>query len=649
MTDTKYLELLAQKFPNKKAATGEIINLRAILALPKGTEYFFSDLHGEYEAFRHMIKSASGVIRSKVEELFGNELTVAERDSLASLVYDAKNEIRRKKETEEDFDQWCFKAIYQLIEITKSVSTKYSRSRVRRRLPEYWAYSIDELLHADDEANKTHYYNEIIATIVESDLKETFIEELADSISLLAIDRLHIIGDIWDRGAHPDYIMDYLMGFDNIDFQWGNHDMVWMGAATGNWPCIANVLRMNINYYNFDMLEVGYGINLRALSSFAQQVYADDPCTHFRPKIFDESKFDPVDEGLAAKMHKAIAVIQFKIEGQRILEHPEWGLDHRLLLDKIDYEKGTVTIRGKEWELRDTFLPTVDPADPYKLTNGEKKLMSALTASFTRSRTLQEHIRFLFSHGALYKVVNNNLMYHGCIPMTEEGEFQECTMLGKTFKGKAYMDYLDETVRTAYFDPDKLEGVTHRGDIMWLLWLHVNSPLFGKDQMTTFERLFIADKRSHKENTVPYYRLIKEGRHVDTILREFGLDPNVAHILNGHVPVKFKDGESPIKGGGKLIVIDGGISKAYQKSTGIAGYTFIYNSRFMALAQHLPYSPLQPDGTQEFHAPTIRTVEVLPQRYTVKDTDQGREIEQQIEDLQDLVKAFDSGLIEEVN
>jgi len=645
--DQSYLELLSEKFPNKKAATGEIINLRAILALPKGTEYFFSDLHGEYDGFHHMIKSASGVIRSKVDELFGDEMTPSQRNDLAALIYDAKNEIKRKKASVEDYDAWCFQAIYHLVQVCKAVSTKYTRSRVRRRLPADWAYSIDELMHTEDEANKTHYYNEIIATIVDSDQTEIFIEELAEAISTLAIDKLHIIGDIWDRGPRPEDIFDYLMKFDNVDFQWGNHDILWMGAATGNWPCMCNVLRININYYNFDMLEVGYGLNLRALSSFAQEVYRDDPCTPFMPKVLDESRFDPVDKNLAAKMHKAIAVIQFKVEGQRIKALPDFHLDHRLLLDKIDYEKGTVTVRGEEYPMRDMNLPTVDPKDPYALTPGEKTLLKALEASFKYSRRLQEHVRFMYTHGALYKVFNNNIMYHGCIPMTEDGEFKECTFLGKTYSGRAYMDYLDELCRNAYFHPKEIEGVVHSGDIMWYLWLAENSPLFGKDQMTTFERLFIADKKTHKENTVPYYRLIQEGKYVDRILEEFGLDPQVGHILNGHVPVKLKDGESPIKGGGKLFVIDGGISKAYQKTTGIAGYTFIYNSRFMALAEHKPYTPLQEDGSQEFHDPVIRTVEVLPHRLTVRDTDQGPIIEREIEEIRALIRAYDNGTVQE--
>lgn len=648
MIDQQFLQLLSKKYPNRKAATGEIINLRAILALPKGTEYFLSDLHGEHEAFVHMLKSASGVIKSKIDEIFDGEMNSQEREQLASLIYNCKAELARRRREEKDYEKWCYKTIYRLIQVCKSVSTKYTRSKVRKRLPKYWDYSMDELLHADDEANRAHYYGEIITSIIESGMAENFMAEMTDTISSLAVDELHIIGDIWDRGAHPDEIMDYLMQYHSVDFQWGNHDIVWMGAATGSWPCITNILRMNISYNNFDMLEVGYGINLRALSSFAQEVYGDDPCEFFKPKILETSKFDPVSESLAAKMHKAIAICQFKVEGQRIMAHPEYGLENRLLLDKIDYDKGTIVIRGKEYELRDKNFPTIDPNDPYELTDGEQHLLRALEASVLRSRELQSHIRFIFSHGSLYKVENNNLFFHGCIPMNEDGEFIDCTVNGHTSKGRAYIDYLDDQIRKSFFDPEGSEETGHSGDLMWYLWLGSKSPLFGKDQMTTFERLFIADKKTHKEYTVPYYQLIKEKQHCETILKEFGLDPKTGHILNGHVPVKIKDGESPVKGGGKLIVIDGGISKAYQKTTGIAGYTFIYNSRFMALAEHKPYQPLQKDGSQVFNSPTIRTLEVLPERLMVKDTDQAKELEEQIIELRELVKAYQKGELKEI-
>lgn len=648
MADIKYLELLAKDYPNIEAASAEIINLNAILALPKGTEYFLSDLHGEHEAFIHMLKSASGTIRGKIDEHYGGVLGEQDRSELAALIYNAEAEIKRRKKSEKNFNQWCTTVIYRLITICKSVSTKYTRSRVRRRLPKYLDYAMDELLHADDEENKNHYYESIINSVIECGIGEEFIKAMADVISVLAVDQLHIIGDIFDRGAHPDEILDFLMGYHDVDFQWGNHDIVWMGAATGNWACITNILRMNISYNNFDMLEVGYGINLRPLASFAAREYADDPCEKFMPHILDENKYDPIDEHLAAKMHKAIAIMQFKVEGQRIKAHPEYKMEKRLLLDKIDFEKGTIKIEGKEWTLCDTDFPTIDPNNPYKLSKDEEKVLKSLEASILNSEKLQSHIRFLFTHGALYKKVNGNLLYHGCIPMTETGEFAEVTINGRDYKGRALMDYLDEQVRAAYYSPCESEEIGRSGDLMWYLWEGSDSPLFGKEKMTTFERLFIEDKAAHKEPTRPYYKLIKYREPCEKILKEFGLSDRHSKILNGHVPVKIKDGESPIKGGGLLYVIDGGISKAYQKQTGIAGYTFIFNSRFMALAEHTPYEPLKEDGTQKFVSPVVKIVETLPERMMVLDSDQGVVMVDQIEDMKQLVEAYRKGIIKEV-
>ncbi|MEY8366243.1 fructose-1,6-bisphosphatase [Anaerovoracaceae bacterium 41-7] len=647
MPDIKFLELLSKDYPNIKAATAEIINLSAILALPKGTEYFLSDLHGEHEAFIHMLKSASGTIKTKIDEHYGGVLSDSDREDLAALIYNPQAELARRRKNEADFNKWCMTVLHRLVTICQSVSTKYTRSKVRRMLPKYLDYAMDELLHADDEENRLHYYNAIIKTIVESGIADDFIIEMADAISNLAVDHLHIIGDIFDRGAHPDTILDFLMDYHDVDFQWGNHDIVWMGAATGNWACIANILRMNISYNNFDMLEYGYGINLRPLASFAEKVYGDDPCQFFQPHILEKNEYDQIEEPLAAKMHKAIAICQFKVEGQRIKAHPEYHLENRLILDKINWENGTVEIDGTVYELRDTNFPTVDPENPYALTEEEEEMMNALEASVLNSEKLQKHIRFLYSHGALYKRVNGNLLYHGCIPMTEDGDFELVELNGEAFKGKALMDYLDSEVRNAYFSPDESGEVGRMGDLMWYLWLGGNSPLFGKAKMTTFERLFIADKAAHKEPTRPYYKLIKERGPCEKILMEFGMDPHRSKILNGHVPVKIKDGESPIKGGGLLYVIDGGISKAYQKQTGIAGYTFIFNSRFMALAQHKPYQPLQPDGTQEFQSPEVKTVEVLPERMMVIDTDQGRELTEQVENMKRLVEAYRKGILKE--
>ena len=648
MENLHYLRLLSKDYPNIMEVSKEIINLKAILALPKGTEYFLSDLHGEHEAFIHMIKSASGVIRAKIEEIYGRTLEREERDNLAALVYNPEAEIARRKKTEEDINAYYRNVIYRLIEVCRSVSTKYTRSKVRKRLPKYYDYIIDELLHADDEANRAYYYTEIINSVIELGMADEFISQLADSTSRLAVDHLHIIGDIFDRGAHPDDIMDFLIDFHDVDFQWGNHDIVWMGAAAGNVACIANLLRMNISYNNFDMLEIGYGINLRPLAVFAERFYGDDPCEYFKPKVLDENKYDPVSPETAAKMNKAIAICQFKAEGQLIMAHPEYNMQDRLLLDKIDYQNGTIELDGKNYELRDKNFPTIDPENPYVFTEDEEDLIKRLTASFRQSDKLHRHIKFLYSHGAIYTVYNNNLMYHGCIPMTEDGEFEDVMVYGRSYRGKALLDCLDEQARFAYFAPEGKPGRKEAGDLLWYLWLGSKSPLFGKDKMTTLERFFIEDKSTHKEKTVPYYNLIEKRETCEKILREFGLDPEISHILNGHVPVKVKDGKSPIKGEGKLFIIDGGMSKAYQKDTGIAGYTFIYNSRFMALSEHKPYSPLAEDGTQEFHTPTIRTVELLKKRVMVRDTDQGKILQQQVEELMLLAKAYRKGEIKEI-
>jgi len=647
MPDIKYLELLSDRFPNILSASAELINLNAIRALPKGTEYFLSDLHGEHEAFVHMIRSASGTVKNKIDEHYGSVLSDEVREDLAALIYNPEAEIARRKESESDFDSWCVTVIYRLVTICKSVSTKYTRSRVRSRLPKYMTYAMDELLHADDEENRSNYYEQIITSVVKEGVGEFFICELADSISRLAVDQLHIIGDIFDRGAHPDYIMDYLMDFHSVDFQWGNHDIVWMGAATGNWACIANIIRMNISYNNVDMLELGYGINLRRLTTFAAETYGNDPCKKFWPHIIDTNEFDPIDYQLEARMHKAIAVIQFKLEGQLIKKHPEFDLDNRLILDKLDLATGKVTIDGITWDLADTYLPTIDPEDPYALTQGEIEVMNTLEASIIHSEKLQTHIRFLFSQGALYTRCNGNLLFHGCIPMTEDGEFKEVEIYGAKLKGRALMDHLDAMIRASYFTPETISEYGEPGDIMWYLWLAKDSPLFGKEKMTTFERLFIEDKASHKEKTRPYYQYINNKETCQRILEEFDLTLDSSKILNGHVPVKIKDGESPIKGEGLLYVIDGGISKAYQKQTGIAGYTFIFNSRFMALSEHKPYSPLQPDGTQEFHSPDVKTVYNLPKRMLVADTDQGEMLLEQINGVKALIEAYRTGLIKE--
>lgn len=631
MSDKRYMSLLSKEYPDIKSAAMEIINLSAIMSLPKGTEYFFSDLHGEHEAFIYMLKSASGVIKEKIDWIFGHS-SEQERAELARLVYYPEIILAEKKNLP-NFDDWCRNIIPKLIAVCKDTANKYTRSKVRKKLPKGFAYIMDELLHADDEANKAHYYTEIINSLIETGMAESFIKELSGTISRLAVDRLHIVGDVFDRGPHPDYIMDYLIDYDNVDFQWGNHDINWMGAALGNWACIANALRVSFAYNNFDMLEIGYGINLRPLSIFASQVYGDDECSCFAPKVFDKNKFDPIDMKLAAKMHKAISVIQFKAEAQLTMLHPEYNTASRIFLDKIDFNNGTVTINGKEYFMRDVNFPTVDPSDPYKFTDDEYDLMERIAASFISSKRLHSHIKFLLTHGSLYKIANNNLLYHGCIPMTENGEFCKIDVgNGKTLSGKEYFDFLDSEVRKIYYGGCNDKYDAH---LLWYLWSGGKSPLFGKDTITTFQRFFVANKETHKENTDPYYKLISDKKTCLKILKEFGLGKG-GHIINGHVPVKTKLGESPIKGGGLLYVIDGGMAKSYQSTTGIAGYTLIYNSRYYALAQHTQGEPINND------APSIQIVEYTDERVTVADTDTGTTLKEQIRELKELINYYKS-------
>ena len=648
MTDSKYLQMLAEKYPNHRSVKAEIINLRAILALPKGTEYFLSDLHGEYDAFQYFVRSASGTIKMKIDENFSGMLSEAERESLAALIYDPVAEIKRRKKSEKDFDSWCKSAIYRLVIICRSVSSKYTRSKVRRILPDNSGYAMDELLFADDDENRTHYYNEIIDSIVEYRSAETMIGEFARTISSLAVDHLHIIGDIFDRGPKPHLIMDFLMTHRNVDIQWGNHDVVWMGAACGNWACIANIIRMNVSYNNFDMLEYGYGINLRPLATLAEKIYKGDECKAFWPHVLDKNRFDPIPEDLAAKMHKMIAICQFKIEGQIIQAHPEMHLEKRLLLDKIDFENGTVEVEGTVYPLKDTNLPTIDPADPYRLSPEEEEVMLALEASILRSDKLQEHIQFLYSHGALYKTLNGNLMFHGCIPFTEDGEFRDVTINGITQHGAKLMEYLDKELRDAYFNPPKGKTRAEAANLMWYLWLGPDSPLFGKDKMTTFERYFIADKETHKETKGAYYHLLENEKVVDGMIREFGLDPETGHIINGHVPVHQGDGESPVKCNGKVIVIDGGFCKAYQKVTGIAGYTLIYNSYGLVLTAHEPFTSKEQAISKESDIVSNRvSVHYTSKRRLVGDTDTGRALKERIGELRQLLDAYRKGIIKE--
>ncbi len=648
MPDFQFLKLLAEKYPNRKAVRTEIINLRAILALPKATEFFLSDVHGEYEAFQYFVRSGSGMIRMRIDEVFAQLLTEKECDDLAALIYNPIAEMERKEKSEPDFDEWSKIAIRRLLAICRIVSNKYTRSKVKKQLFKSSSYIMDELLFADDVPDRHNYYGEIIDSLVEYGAARDFIIELSETISNLTVDRLHLIGDIFDRGPKSDDILDYLMANKGVDIQWGNHDVLWMGAACGNRACIATMIRINVRYNNFDMLEVGYGINLRPLASLAEKIYGNDPCEFFMPNVLESNKYDPIPVELAAKMHKMISVIQFKLEGQEIIKHPEYNLEDRNLLDKIDFGRGIVTVEGVEYPMRDMNLPTVDPQSPYTLTEEEEEVMIALESSILKSEKLQRHINYMYSHGALYKVMNGNLLFHGCMIMDEDGDFKTVEIDGVKYKGKAYIQKLDQMIRAARSKQADGRTQADAASIMWYAWLAKDSPLFGKDKMTTFERYFIEDKKTHKENTVPYYKLIDKVETADRILIEFGLDPDKGKILNGHVPVRLKNGETPIKAGGKLFIIDGGISKAYHKTTGIAGYTAIMTSKHMYLAEHKPYEPLREDGTQVFHRPVMNLVETAPVRLRIKDTDNGEELRGQIANLEALHEEFLKGNIREI-
>ena len=642
MRDLAYLKLMSLEYPTLESASSEIVNLMAICGLPKGTEYFFSDLHGEYEAFIHLLRSSSGIIREKIKETFGHIISEEDEIQLANLIYYPDRQIAKLKQEQNYTEDWQRIALYRLVQICKEVSSKYSRSKVRKKMPPEFAYAIDELLHVDyNDDNKKVYYSEIIRSIIDTQMADSFIIALCRLIQNLTIDNLHIIGDIFDRGPRADIIMEELMQFHDVDIQWGNHDISWMGASTGNPACICNVLRIAISYNGFDVLEDGYGINIRPLSMFAAKVYSDDPCERFMPRILDQNIYDAVDPGLAAKMHKAIAVIQFKVEGQIIRRHPEYEMDSRILLTAIDYQRGTVVIEGKEYPMMDMEFPTIDPSDPLKLSEEEEELLHTLTLSFCHSALLHKHIKFLYSNGSMYKCCNSNLLYHGCIPMKEDGSFDEMAVNGKAYKGRALMDFIDKQVKKAYFLPDQDPEKEASRDFMWYLWSGAKSPVFGKDKMTIFEHYFVEDKEASRERMNPYYKLSVQEKYCDMILEEFGLTTTGSHIINVHVPVKIKDGETPIKAGGKLFIIDGGLSKAYQGKTGIAGYTLIFNSRHLALAEHKPFDP------KKESTPKVSIVEKMRKRIMVADTDDGKELARRIEDLKELVAAYRKGALKE--
>lgn len=635
----KYLQLLAEKFPSTESAASEIINLSAIRSLPKGTEYFFSDLHGEYEAFLHILKTASGIIKNKIDLTLGKTVSAAERGALADLIAYPEREIKRVREHGGFNDEWQSLTIYRLITVCETISAKYTRSRVRKSVPEKLRYIVDELLNVTDDVNKDYYYDKIIGSIIETGIAEKFIISLCRLIGELAVDKLHIIGDIFDRGPRPDIIIDELMKVHDVDIQWGNHDVSWIGAAAGNQALIANVLRISIKYNNFDLLEDGYGLNLRALAVFASETYGGDECESYYPCVYDDNIYDPIDAKLAARMHKAITVIQLKLESRLISAHPEWETDERNMLPRVDSHGDTPEIElcGKRYPLLDGFFPTVDPEDPSELSPSEKELMLILENSFLHSEKLQKHVRFLLSKGSMYKVCNGNLMFHGCIPMDEDGRLQYLEIHGKKFCGKELLDELNTLVNKAFFSRE-----AYACDFMWYLWCGAKSPLYGKDKLAFFERYFIGDKELCRERYNSYYTFSEDAKVCREIMRMFSIDEDKGHIINGHVPVKIKDGESPVKADGKLFVIDGGISKAYQQTTGIAGYTLIYDSHSLSLAEHKPF-----DRENNGEAPIIRIVEKPTIRANISDTDKGAELAEQISDLHELLEAYRSGEIKE--
>lgn len=645
--ELKYLKSLANQYPNIAAASTEIINLQAILNLPKGTEHFLTDIHGEYEQFNHVLKNGSGAVRRKVDEVFGNTLSNRDKKSLATLIYYPKEKLDIVSREEDNIEDWYKITLHRLVQVTKRVASKYTRSKVRKALPKDFAYIIEELITEKAEvSDKEGYYNEIIHTIIRIGSAPEFIVALCNLIQRLVVDHLHIVGDIYDRGPGPHIIMDTLMNYHSVDIQWGNHDILWMGAACGHLPCIATVLRIAARYGTLDTLEDGYGINLIPLATFALEAYKDVNCDTFAIRY--NTDYNTKDLSLDTKIHKAITIMQLKLEGQVIQKHPEFGMDGRLLLDKINYDKKTVMVNGKEYAMTDVEFPTVDPSDPYHLSPDEEQVMERLRHAFLKCEKLQKHVRFLYSNGSLYKVHNSNLLYHGCVPMDEQGNFKSVNVDGKEYRGKALYDILENFARKGYYSKNDPSGMRKAQDYIWYIWAGPNSPVYGKDKMTTFERYFIKEKETHTEVKNSYYSLLDQEEILNRILREFGLDEKSSHIVNGHVPVELKKGETPIKCDGKLLIIDGGFSKAYQSKTGIAGYTLVENSHGMRLVAHEPFESMESAILQEsdiFSDSTI--VETALSRILVVDTDAGRDIQERIAQLEHLLQAYRDGIIVE--
>lgn len=644
----RYLHLLSEQYPSIKTASTEIINLTAILELPKGTEHFISDVHGEYQSFLHVLRNGSGSIKRSIQEIFKDTLSEGQKRNLATLIYYPRQKLPLILQEKEDKDEWYRTTLFHLIKICRVASSKYTRNKVRKALPADFAYIIEELLHQQESiANRQEYYSRIIDAIIDTGRSEAFIIALARLIQRLSIAQLHVIGDVYDRGPGAHIIMDKLLKYHSVDFQWGNHDVVWMGAAAGSEACIANVIRVSLRYANMETLENGYAITMLPLVSLAVDMYGNDFCEQFEPKQVADS-VTKNEQLLMARMHKAITVIQLKLEGQIVQRRPQFHMEDRRILDKINYEKGTIRINGKDYPLIDSNFPTIDPDNPFELTEQEEDVMRKLTLSFTNSKRLQTHVRFLFSKGSMYLTFNGNLLYHGCIPMNRKGELSHFTFDGVDHGPKAFMDRLERLARQGYFTTDDTEEKRYGQDTMWYLWSGAQSPLFGKSKMATFERYFIYDEDVQEEEMNPYYEFRTQQKVIEKILVEFGLDSDKGHVMNGHVPVKVKRGESPVKAGGKLLVIDGGFAKAYQSQTGIAGYTLIFNSYGLLLASHQPFESTQKAIEQELdiHSET-QILEQNDKRIRVRDTDVGEEMKQRIDDLKELLEAFRTGLIKE--
>lgn len=645
-----YLSLLAEQYPTMQSACTEIIKLSSVQKLPKLTEHFMSDIHGEYESFLHILKNASGVIKSKIKSIYGHTLSKHDRMVLATLIYYPEQKLELIKNTTENIDDWYAITLYRLIEVCRLIAAKYTRANIRKALPDSLGDVIDELIHAnvDVAEDKDEYYNETISVIIELGQADEFIIEISHLIQRLAIGRLHIIGDIFDRGPRADIILDRLLNYHSVDIQWGNHDVSWMGAASGSLVCIANVLSISTKYTNFDCLEEGYGINLRPLTVFALETYANDPCECFIPRNPNRVTITQHDKDYWAKVHKAIAIIQFKLEGQTIKRHPEYGMSNHLMLERIDYENYTINIDGKTYPLKDHNFPTIDPKNPYELTEAEQTLMNNLKMSFKNSDKLQKHVKFLYAKGSMYKCYNSNLLYHGCIPMNDDGSFAKVDVDGCKVSGRELLDAADTMARNGYFEKDK-EKKQKGQDFLWFLWCGISSPLYGKNKMTSFERYFIEDESTWLEIKDPYYSLISNPETCNKILAEFGISPySYSHIINGHVPVKIKKGENPVKANGKLLVIDGGLSRAYQAQTGIAGYTLLFNSHGLLLSAHDSFESVEMAIKNELdiHS-TLDIIDTAPKRILVENTGDGMAAAKKINALQALVTAYKQGTIKE--